>query len=171
MDTSLWFSRVYCGLETSLPFCWSLNFRLFALYIKQFDLLDLSQLLTMDRYIKIASLGRILISFKILFKGFLKVWCILTLQNVNDVFGGIPFSIWYILVYMLYIVLRIRALEVCKNKSFESVSSTFISYCKKNKMQVSIKSIKEYKETYKLLMLPIVWDWMAYITSHSSNVF
>jgi len=103
----------------------------YLLYIKRIDLLDLSQVLTMDRYTKIPSLGRILILFKILFKCFLKAWCKLTLQSVNDVFGGIPFSIWHILIYMLYIVSRIRALEICKNKSFENVSSTFISYCNK----------------------------------------
>ncbi len=57
-------------------------------------------------------------------------------KSVNDVFGGIPFSIWHILVYMLYIVLRIRALEICKNKSFESVS-TFISYCNKKSASVN----------------------------------
>jgi hypothetical protein len=44
----------------------------YLLYIKRFDLLDLGQHLTMDRYIKIPSLGRILILFKILFEVFLK---------------------------------------------------------------------------------------------------
>jgi hypothetical protein len=53
------------------------------------------------------------------------------------VFGGIPFSIWHILIYMLCIVSRIRALEICKNKSFESVSSTFISYCNKRSASVN----------------------------------
>jgi hypothetical protein len=44
----------------------------YLLYIKRFDLLDLSQVLTMDRYTKIPSLGRILIVFKIFLRCFLK---------------------------------------------------------------------------------------------------
>jgi hypothetical protein len=38
---------------------------------------------------------------------------------------------------MLYIGSKIRALEICKNKSFENVSSTFISYCNKRSASVN----------------------------------